>query len=143
MSKRTLKIIISVILAIFTFCSMTVSVFGADSSDNTVTPRWNSIENVEVIMGFDVSVNEGCASGTAMKQTNAYLIEGYVTVYKQVGSDWEYICEWYGYEEVGTLAIGGYFDAVSGVMYKAVFTVYAYTYGIPEAFTCEYSERCP
>ena len=139
--RKTFNIIVSALLAILTFCSLSVSVFATDNSDNAVTPRWASISSVEVDMAFDGTIAD--TVGTARKQSTADYIEGTLILYKKVGSIWVYLDEWSGSKSVGTLAVGGEFACQSGVTYKAVFTVTAYTDGVGETFTCEYSERCP
>ena len=57
--------------------------------------------------------------------------------------DWVYVDEWYDCKTRGTLAVGDVFPCVSGVTYKAVFVVTAYTGTTPETETVEYIETCP
>jgi hypothetical protein len=92
-------------------------------------------------MSFDG--NDGNVSGLASKQSTATTIEGTIYLYKLVDNDWVYVNEWYKGHPRGTLAISGDFACESGVTYKAVFVVTAYTDNIPESETVEYIEQCP
>ena len=87
--------------------------------------------------------NEGIVTGVARKQATASKIEGTVYVYKLVGNDWIYVDEWYNSKTRGTLAVEGTFYCESGVTYKAVFVVTAYTGTTPETETVEDIRQCP
>ncbi len=134
-SKKYVRICLATVLLI----SCLASVFGINAT--AVTPRWVSILSMEVDMAFDG--NEGDVSGIAMKQSTASKIEGTVYVYKLVGEDWIYVDEWYNSKTRGTLAVGDTFPCESGVTYKAVFVVTAYTGNTPETETVEYIDTCP
>ncbi len=134
-SKKYVRICLATVLLI----SCLASVCGIYAA--AVTPRWVSILSMEVDMVFDG--NEGEALGIATKQSTASKIEGTVYVYKLVGEDWIYVDEWYNSKTRGTLAVGDTFPCESGVTYKAVFVVTAYTGTTPETETVEYIETCP
>ena len=97
--------------------------------------------SIEVVMTFDG--NEGIVTGVASKQATASKIEGTVYIYKLVGDDWIYVDEWYNSKTRGTLAVEGTFYCESGVTYKAVFVVTAYTGTTPETETVEDIRQCP
>ena len=139
MKKDNLKKIASAFLAAMLLFSCTACVFVTNAL--AVTPRWASILSIDLVMGFDG--NEGTVTGAASKQSTASQIEGTVYLYKLVGDDWIYIDEWYNIKTRGTLAVGGDFACESGVTYKAVFVVTAYTGTTPETETVEYIEECP
>lgn len=108
---------------------------------NAVTPRWVSINAIELNMSFDGSY--GNALGTASKQSTATSIEGTLTLYKLVDDDWVYMDEWYNSKTRGTLAVTGDFTCESGVTYKAVFVVTVYTGTTAETETVEHIDECP
>ena len=134
-----LKKIVSVLLAVVFLYGFSVCLFVSPA--NAVTPRWIGILSIDLNMGFDGNV--GRVDGIARKQTTASQIEGTVYLYKLVGDDWIYVDEWYDSKTRGTLAIGGDFACESGVAYKAVFVVTAYTGTTPETETVEYIDECP
>lgn len=139
MKKNSLKKFTSAFLTAMLLFSCLACLFVTNAG--AVTPRWASILSMEVDMAFDG--NEGDVSGIAMKQSTASKIEGTVYVYKLVGEDWIYVDEWYNSKTRGTLAVGGTFPCQSGVTYKAVFVVTAYTGTTPETETVEHIEICP
>ena len=137
--KKIVKKVVSVCLAAIMVCSFSVCLFATSAS--AATMRWASILSMEVDMAFDG--NEADVSGIASKQTTATKIEGTVYVYRLVGDDWVYVYEWYNSKTRGTLHVGGAFPCESGVTYKAVFDVTAYTGSTPESETVEYVKKCP
>ena len=108
---------------------------------SAITPRWTSIATIDLCMGFDGS--HGNVSASIIKQNTATSVEGTVTLYELVDGEWEYIDEWYNIRNRGTLVISGDFTCVSGVTYRAVLVVTAYTGTIPENETIEYIDICP
>lgn len=108
---------------------------------SAVTPRWASIYSIELDIAFDGS--ESCASGAASKQSTATSIEGTLTLYKLVDDEWVYMDEWYNSKTRGTLVVSGTFTCQSGVTYKAVFVVTAYTGTTAETETVERIVECP
>ena len=136
--KIILKQFISVLITVAVLFYLSFS-FAAPA--NAVTPRWASILSMDLSMTFDG--NEGSVTGAAMKQSTATKIEGTVYLYELDGDDWIYIDEWYNSKTRGTLGVGGDFTCESGVTYKAVFVVTAYTGTTPETETMEYIDVCP
>ena len=139
--NNLIKSIISLSLAIIMACSLSMPAFASEVPEATVSPRWVSIANMHVDMGF--LDTQGCASGTARKQSTADSIVGTLYLYKWNGSTYEYISEASNWRSSpGTLAVSIDFEAVSGVQYLAVWSVVAYTNDIGEAHTMEYLETC-
>ena len=139
MMKKIIKKVVPVCLAAILLCSFSVYLFA--TSVSAATMRWASILSMEVVMTFDG--NEGIVTGVASKQATASKIEGTVYIYKLVGDDWIYVDEGYNSKTRGTLAVEGTFYCESGVTYKAVFVVTAYTGTTPETETVEDIRQCP
>ena len=139
--KKSVKTVISLVLVSVMALCFSVNIFAIDDQVQYVTPRWTSIYHIDLDLGF--SGTTGTFLAAASKQSTANLIEGTVYLYKWVNNDWQYINEWYKSKAVGTLGIGADFTAERGVTYKVVFEVTAYTNGVPETETVEYSETCP
>ena len=123
------------------FCSIMLSVLALTVSANEIEPRYTSINTVDCYMVLDSQ--EGTASGIAMKKSSASSIEGTLVVYKQSGSGWIYIDQAYKSVTRGTLGVSINFAAESGVTYKAVWTVTAYTNGVGETVVIEDIKTCP
>lgn len=139
--NKLIKTMISLTLAIIMICSFSIPTFAAVKPEETVSPQWTSIANMHVSMSF--YENEGNATGIARKQSTADVIVGTLYLYKWNGSTYEYITEVSGSKTVGTLGLSIDFEAESGVQYRAVLFVVAYTNDIGEAETIEYLETCP
>ena len=107
----------------------------------TVSPCWNNMSSITVEVSF--SNGQGCAT---VDVTRIYgvttLIEGYLTVYKQVGSDWVYVGDTSG-SSVISLGLEYYFDATSATTYKAVASITAYSDSGAEAASINDIETCP
>lgn len=106
-----------------------------------VTPRWTSIATIDLCIGFDGTL--GNVSAVVTKQSTATSVEGTVTLYELVDDEWSYVGEWYNSKSRGTLVVSGDFACQSGVTYKAVLVVTAYTGATPETETVEYIDECP
>ena len=138
MKNRFLKVFVCLIAALTLF---SVNAFAAEAEQSSISPRWVSIFNIDLSLGFDGDI--GCVAGSASKMSTASRIEGTLYVYEKVNGDWVYIDSAYKSKSVGSLGIGIDFDAESGVEYKAVFVVTAYTNGVPETETVENIKTCP
>ena len=106
-----------------------------------VTPRWTSIATIDLCIGFDQT--HGNVSAVISKQSTANRVEGTVTLYELVDDEWVYIGDWYNSKTRGTLVVSGDFTCESGVKYKAVLVVTAYTGTSAETETVEYIDQCP
>lgn len=137
--KKT-KIIVFVALMLVMSTMMSFNVFAAESNDNLIMPLWESLSCVELDMTF-VDGN-GNAVGIARRQASATGIEGTLYLYKEVDGEWVYIDENYVGFPRGSLAVGIDFPCESGVTYKAVFVVTAYTGSAAETETFECIDTC-
>lgn len=135
------KSVLAMMLLVVLLCSFCVNVSAYEGSEITITPRWVSIYSIDLDLAFDDE--GGTVAAIATKKSDASLIEGRLYLYKLVNGEWVYIDEWYKSKAIGTLGISGNFISESGVTYKGVFTVTAYTNGVPEMETVEYTETCP
>lgn len=140
MRKHLTKAIVSLSLALIMLGLPTLPVFAAQKEESTVQPQWTSIATMDVDMVF--VGNEGSAAGCARKHSTASHIEGHLYIYKWTGSTWEYVGHDEGSKTVGTLGLVVEFIGETGVQYKAVLTVVAYTNGIGEWETVEYHKTC-
>lgn len=137
--RKDLKKITSVFLVVMLLLGCFSYLFVIETS--AATPRWASILSVDLSMVVETSGGE--VSGIAIKKVTASKIEGTVTLYRLEGENWVFVDEWYNSRTKGTLAVVGEFACVSGVTYKTVFVVTAYTDNVPESFTVERTEVCP
>ena len=138
--KNRIKAILSLCLSLIMLCSLTVPTFAAQKEGSTVAPQWTSIFTMDVDLGYVGT--DGCAAGSARKQSTASHINGHLYVYKWTGSTWEYVGHAEGSKTVGTLGLVVDFVAEVGVQYKAVLTVIAYTNGIGEWESIECHKTC-
>jgi hypothetical protein len=134
--KRTITFFLVLVMV-----GLSVVSIGAEAPAPAVTPRWTSISHISLDMAFN-DENVGTATGTARKKTGASMIEGTIYVYELVDDEWVYIDEAYGSKSVGSLGVYVTFPCESGVTYKTVFTVTAYTNGVGETETVEYVKVC-
>lgn len=132
--KNYFRNVVSLILTLVLIASFAVNIKAA-------TPRWANIHSISLVITFDGS--NGNASGVAIKQSTETKIEGTLYLYELIDDDWEYIDEWYNSKTRGTLGVSGDFTCESGVTYKAVFVVTAYTGTTSETETVEYIDTCP
>ena len=137
--KKTTKITITLLLVLAMLVPATVGALAASSQK--VQPRWTSIFTIELPMTFDGT--SGNATGLARKQSTATNLEGVLTVYKLVNDSWIFVGDASGEKPVGTLRLSVDFYAESGVTYKAVFEVTAYTGSAAETETVDYIKTCP
>lgn len=135
----TLKRFISFTLAFALTICFSVNAFSIGV--NAISPRWISIYSIDLCIGFDGTL--GNVSAVVTKQSTATSVEGTVTLYELVDDEWSYVGEWYNSKSRGTLVVSGDFACQSGVTYKAVLVVTAYTGTTPETETVEYIDECP
>ena len=137
-NKRLYVLVLSIVIVMTTFLT---GVNAALPRDEAIMPLWTSIYEVEVSLNF--SGTTGIPAGIASKQSTASSIEGTLTVYEEVDNEWIEVDSWYKRVTRGTLVVGEDFEATSGVRYKAVFYVVAYTGTTPESETFEIIKTCP
>ena len=136
-----IKRAMTTMLAIVLLSVLSINALAYEAIDTTVAPRWVSIYNIDLDMAFSDGV--GTVSAAATKKSTSNLIEGTLYLYKCVNGEWVYMGEWYKSKTVGTLGISGDFVCESGITYKSIFVVSAYTSGVPETETVEYCKTCP
>lgn len=141
MNNKAIKAVISLSLVLILLFALTVPAFAAQKEQPTAEPRWVGILMMSVDMHFSGST--GTASGTSRKKSTASHIEGTLYVYKKVGSSWVEVGNTRGSKSVGTLALVVDFACETGVQYKAVLTVCAFTNGISEWETVDCLKTCP
>lgn len=139
MKHKTFTRLLCLLICLLMMSAVPVS--AAVPSDDAIMPLWNSIYSVEVSIVFDGTT--GVPGGIASKQSTADSIEGTLTVYAYVDDEWVYVTHWYNKVTNGTLVVTGEFDGVSGIRYKAVFDVVAYTDGVAETASFYHTKTCP
>lgn len=139
--KKITKILIASILAMSMLFALSLPIFAASGGGTIVQPMWTSIRTASVDMSF--SGTSGNATGSASKQSTATSIEGTVTVYKNVDEKWVYVADGHASKKLGMLIVSVDFTCQSGVTYKAVFDVKAYTGTLEETETFECTKMCP
>ena len=133
--KKVFSLILSFVILINVLLRMSAL------SCTAITPRWVSINSMDVDMAFVGST--GNASGTAGKQSTATSIEGWLTVFELIDGEWEEVDQWYSYRTRGNLGISGDFVCQSGQSYKAKFEIIVYTGTFTEEETIEVIKTCP
>ena len=138
MKKHFFKVLVCLLASLLLFSAI---VFATEVDQSSVSPRWVSIFDIDLVFSFDGTT--GIVSGSASKMSTASRIEGTLYMYEKVNGQWVYVDEVYKSKTVGSLGMGFEFEATSGVEYKAVFVVTAYTNGVPETETVENIKTCP
>ncbi|MBQ7294548.1 MAG: hypothetical protein IJW79_12535 [Clostridia bacterium] len=138
MKKIFLKVLVCLLAALMMF---SVNAFAIEEEQSSVTPRWVSIFDIDLTMGFDGDI--GNVTGSASKMSTASMIEGTLYLYEKINGQWVYVDEGYKSKTVGGIGISIDFDAVSGREYKAEFVVTAYTDGVGETETVYNYKTCP
>lgn len=105
----------------------------------SIAPQWESIVNIKVDFIFSDSI--ATLTVTRRDQTVTKL-EGTLTVYKKVGNNWVYVTS-NSDTSARALAIDVEFAPVSGVTYKAVAEVTAYSSSGSEPATSSKTATCP
>ncbi len=139
--KNMFRRVLSILLALLMLCSVCVVGVSALQPEEGIMPLWDSIHYMDMTLTF--CDGEGIVGASAARKPTASSIEGTITVYEYVDGEWEYVDSWYKKVTRGSLGMEVYFPAVSGVVYRAVFTVTAYTDNVPESHTTSTSKTCP
>ncbi|MBQ7358251.1 MAG: hypothetical protein IJW65_05910 [Clostridia bacterium] len=140
--KKTTRIITTLILAIALCVGASVSTFATDVETAAVQPRWVSIGHVSHEMTFSDAGN-GNVTAVAMKQSTATSIEATLTLYKKIGSYYYFVDSVSGSKTIGSVALSIDFPCTSGVTYKSVLMVTAYTGSDAESEMFEVIRTCP
>ena len=143
--KNILRKVTLFALSFIMIFSMSANVVAADINDGEIMPLWDYIATMSVDIAFyeTDSGMEGEVVGLAQKESAASGIRGTVYLFKLVDGEWEYINEWSALETFWSLAVGGTFEAESGVTYKAEFWVTAFTDDSDESFDISHIDTCP
>lgn len=140
MGKKVKAFIMVLVISVMMILSSLPS-FAIMPEEDGIMPLWESVYEVEVYVEFNGTT---CMpGGIASKQSTATSIEGTLTVYEEVDGQWEELYSWYRRVTRGSLVLGEDFEATSGVRYKAVFEVTAYTGTTPETVVFEDIGTCP
>jgi len=136
-----MKKLISLFLVILMVSMFVVPSSAAVIPDETVMPCWNNISTVTVEVCFPNG------NGTATVDVSRVYgvttsIAGTLTLYKLVNGEWIYMDSTSG-SSTRALCLELYFDAVSGVTYKAVADITAYSNTEVETESLSDIETCP
>lgn len=140
--KKTTKIITTLILAIVLCVGASVSTFAAAVETASIQPRWTSIGSVSHDTTFSETGN-GNTYAIARKQSTATSIEATLTLYKKIGSSYYFVDSVSGSKTIGSVALSIDFPCTSGVTYKSVLMVTAYTGSDAESEMFEVIRTCP
>ena len=131
--------IIALILAGLSLFPLTTPISAELPDSGIIAPQLESIVNIKVDFIFSDSI--ATLTVTRRDQTVTKL-EGTLTVYKKVGNNWVYVTS-NSDTSARALAIDVEFAPVSGVTYKAVAEVTAYSSSGSEPATSSKIATCP
>jgi len=137
--KKLLKGV-SLVLMICMLCC-TMSVFASAQLVPEITPFWVNIDSITLTITFNGSTS--FTRGLITRQSGVTLMEGTITLYKYVNSQWVYVNQWSGSSTGNSLIITGYFSCTSGIEYKSVLNVTAYRGSTSETATQTTYKTCP
>ena len=104
-----------------------------------VAPQWEYIDSIKV----DIIFSDSTATVTVTRRNQTVTkLEGTLTVYKKVGSNWIYVAS-NSDTSARALSIDVDFDPISGVTYKAVAEITAYSANGSEPGTSSKIATCP
>ena len=106
-----------------------------------VAPQWNYMGTIKVDINFDGTAGLAVVTVGRIYQVTTKL-EGTITVYKQVGDDWEYVASNSG-SSTRSLSVSVSFTGESGATYKAVANITAYGSAGSETDTNSKQAVCP
>lgn len=141
----SLLVISVVLIFVFAFSSMAADASHYEKPDITELKEDSSILTMDVMIAFDGT--NGVAVGTLTKKAIAVEGDGYLTVFKKVGDDLEYVAEGITHVTIEPIAVTVEFEAEHGVEYLAIFEGEVrkegeeFTYG--EMFGINTTKVCP
>ena len=127
--KKTISIALILLALSLLFA---VPSYAALPEDNAVMPLWDNISTVISDLVF-TSDGVGTASGAVVRKIGVELLEGTMSVYKNVNGEWVLVGSDYNSATRGSLGVDFEFIGEPGVEYKAVFNVTAYRNGVGES----------
>lgn len=134
-----------VLIFVFAFSSMAADASHYEKPDITELKEDSNIITMSVLIDFDGT--NGIAVGRLTKKPIIVAADGYLTVFKKVGDDLEYVAEGITHVTTGSLGVTVEFEAEHGVEYLAIFEGEVrkegeeFTYG--EMFGINTTKVCP
>lgn len=141
----SLLVINVVLIFVFAFSSMAADASHYEKPDITELKEDSNIITMSVRIDFDGT--NGVAVGWLTKTPIIVAADGYLTVFKKVGDDLEYVAEGITHVTTGSLGVTVEFQAEHGVEYLAIFEGEVrkegeeFTYG--EMFGINTTKVCP
>ena len=141
----SLLVISVVLIFVFAFSSMAADASHYEKPDITELKEDSNILTMEVSIDFNGT--KGIAVGMLTKKPIIVAADGYLTVFKKVGDDLEYVAESIEHITTGYLSVAVEFEAEHGVEYLAIFEGEVrkegeeFTYG--EMFGINTTKVCP
>lgn len=114
--KKRISLLVSAILMTI-LCSKAIATINSPEHSITITPRYSYTQTITATLSF--SGGKAQCSG-AVKPSGNYNCSIIVTLYKQNGSDWDYITSWFGSATGGERASAGGSKTVGNGTYKVV-----------------------
>lgn len=134
-----------VLIFVFAFSSMAADASHYEKPDITELKEDSNIITMSVHINFDGT--NGLAVGRLTKTPIIVAADGYLTVFKKVGDDLEYVAESIEHVTTGSLVVAVEFEAEHGAEYLAIFEGEVrkegeeFTYG--EMFGINTTKVCP
>lgn len=134
-----------VLIFVFAFSSMAADASHYEKPDITELKEDSNIITMSVHINFDGT--NGLAVGMLTKTPIIVAADGYLTVFKKVGDDLEYVAESIEHITTGYLSVAVEFEAEHGAEYVAIFEGEVrkegeeFTYG--EMFGINTTKVCP
>lgn len=141
----SLLVISVVLIFVFAFSSMAADASHYEKPDITELKEDSNILTMSVSLYFDGT--NGYADAYLTKTSLIVAADGYLTVFKKVGDDLEYVAESIKHVTTGSLSVTVEFEAEHGVEYLAIFEGEVrkegeeFTYG--EMFGINTTKVCP
>ena len=141
----SLLVISVVLIFVFAFSSMAADASHYEKPDITELKENSNIITMSVSIYFNGTT--GCAIGDLTKTSVIVAADGYLTVFKKVGDDLEYVAEGITHATKEPLSVTVYFEAEHGAEYVAIFEGEVrkegeeFTYG--EMFGINTTKVCP
>lgn len=137
-----MKKVLSCIFAIMMIATMTFNVYATVIDlGNIAAPCWAYMSVIEVDVNFSGTNGTATASISRINGVTT-LLEGTLTVYKKVGTEWEEV-DSVSNSSTRLLCLELDFDAVSGTTYKAEVEVTAYGSSGSESDSVSKAKTCP
>ena len=114
----SLLVISVVLIFVFAFSSMAADASHYEKPDITELKEDSNILTMEVSIDFNGT--KGIAVGMLTKKPIIVAADGYLTVFKKVGDDLEYVAESIEHITTGYLSVAVEFEADLGAVYVAL-----------------------